>query len=103
MDHDARLEKYVRKAQVLLTALKEIPHVKVEWYEESRALGNGVRVTIDEEGLGKTAEEVIDALKAGDPCIWTRGQKNWINVAVTNLIEEEETIVAERLREVLMG
>lgn len=103
MDHDARLEKYVRKAQVLLTALSEIPHVKVEWHEESRALGNGVRVTIDEEGLGKTAEEVIDALKAGAPCIWTRGQKNWINVAVTNLIEEEETIVAERLREVLMG
>ncbi|MCZ6635280.1 MAG: aminotransferase class V-fold PLP-dependent enzyme [bacterium] len=101
MDHDARLEKYVRKAQVLLTALKEIPHVKVEWHEESRALTNGVRVTIDEEGLGKTAEEVIEELKAGDPCIWTRGQKDWVNVAVTNLIEDEETIVAERLREVL--
>jgi hypothetical protein len=53
--------------------------------------------------LGKTAVQVIEKLRAGNPSIWVRGGGNSFAVTVPHLVEGEEQIVARRLREVLMA
>ncbi|MBT5831401.1 MAG: hypothetical protein HOH77_14530, partial [Candidatus Latescibacteria bacterium] len=66
------------------------------------SLSNGVMLTIDEEGLGKSAAQVVDELKAGDPSIWTRATGNRLRIAVAHLIEDEVDIVIDRVRKVLV-
>jgi hypothetical protein len=78
-----------------------MPHLKTKRHVEDNSLSNGVMLTLDEEALGKTATAVIEALKEGDPSIWTRGQQNRIRVAVAHLVEDEMDIVIKRLRELL--
>jgi L-seryl-tRNA(Ser) seleniumtransferase len=101
MDHAPRLEEHQRRAQVLLQALEGIPHVAAEWSPDARGLSSGVRVTLDEAALRKTAAQVIQALQDGNPSIWVRGSGRTFHVNVAHLIEGEEQIVAARLRELL--
>ena len=68
---------------------------------DERSLGTGLRLTLDEPALGKTAAQVIEELRTGSPSIWVRGSGNSFNVAVTNLVDGDEQIVARRLRESL--
>ena len=55
-------------------------------------------LTIDEDGLGKTAAQVVDELKEGDPAIWTRATDNHLRIAVAHLVEDEVEIVINRIK-----
>ncbi|MCS6862198.1 MAG: aminotransferase class V-fold PLP-dependent enzyme, partial [Abditibacteriales bacterium] len=101
MDHTARLAEHERKAQVIRQAIEGIPHVTVEWAPDARSLSSGLRITLDENASGKTAAQVIEALREGAPSIWVRGSGNAFHVAVPLLTEEDVSVVAARLREVL--
>ena len=101
VDHEARLAEHRRKAEVIRKAIAGLPHVTAVWSPDERGLSSGVRVTLDEQGLGRTAAQVIQALRQGSPGIWTRGGGNGFQIATSPMADGEETIVAERLREVL--
>jgi len=101
MDHEARIADHWRKADHITSSLETVPHLSIERHIEDNSLSNGVMLTIDEEGLGKRAVQVINELKAGDPSIWTRGAGNRIRIAVAHLIEDEVDIVIERVRKVI--
>jgi seryl-tRNA(Sec) selenium transferase len=101
MDHAVRLQEHERKIQVLRQALEGVPHLKISRLTDERTLSDGLLLTLDETALGKTASQVIEALRAGDPSIWVRGSGNTFSVAVPQLVDGEEQIVARRLREVL--
>ncbi|OGG44848.1 MAG: hypothetical protein A3F84_00520 [Candidatus Handelsmanbacteria bacterium RIFCSPLOWO2_12_FULL_64_10] len=100
-DHAARLKEHERKGEVILRALEGLPHVTAAWTPDPRSLSSGVRVTLDEKGLGKTAAQVIRALREGTPGIWTRGSGSSFQVATPLLSDGDEQVVAERLREAL--
>lgn len=101
MDHEARIASHWVKADKIARALEDVPHVTTARHIEDNSLSNGLMLTLDEAALGKTAAEVIQGLKDGDPSIWTRGQKNRIRVAVAHLIEDEVEVVIERLKGLL--
>ena len=101
LDHNARIAEHWVKADKIADALRSIPHIKTRRHIEDNSLSNGVMLTLDEHALGKTAAAIIDALKEGDPSIWTRGQQNRIRIAVAHLVEDEMDIVIMRLRELL--
>ena len=101
LDHDARIASHWVKADKIMGALGDIASITMQRHVEDNSLSNGVMLTVDEKALGKTAAEVIGALKSGDPSIWAKGQKNKIRIAVAHLIEDEVDIVIERLRELL--
>ncbi len=63
-----------------------------------RTLASAVQITLDEGALGKTAAQVSEALKAGDPSIWVLQANNTLLVSVSQLMDGEEEIVAERLK-----
>lgn len=100
-DHQARLTSYEREAEALRADLADIPHIATVVATDARSLSNGVQITVDEAALGKTAVQIIDELKRGNPSVWVRGSGNAFRVAVTNFIEDDHEIVASRLREVL--
>lgn len=101
MDHEARLEDYKRRSEALLADLKDIPHITAEWAPDERSLSTGVQITVEETALGKTAAQIIEALRQGNPSVWVRGNKNVFRVAVTNLVDDDQEIVKARLRDVL--
>ncbi len=102
MDHEARIAEHWVKADRIMEELSGVAHVAMERHVEDNSLSNGVMLTVDEGGLGKTVGEVIQELKDGKPCIWTREQGDKIRIAVAHLIEDEIDIVIERLKEVLV-
>ena len=101
LDHEARISEHWIKADKIIEALSGIPNIEVERHVEDNSLSNGVMLTLREDALGKTAAGVVDALKEGDPGIWTRSTQSRIRIAVAHLIEDEVEIVIERLRVLL--
>ena len=98
MDHGARIAEHWARADRILDALDGVPHVEAARHVEENSLSNGVMVTLDEQALGRTAGEVVAALKGEDPSIWTRQYGSRIRVAVAHLIEDEADTVIVRLR-----
>ena len=102
MDHEARFAENRRRSEVILKALEGIPSVSAEPVKETRGLGDGVRLTLDEAALGKTASQVREALLEGRPKVWLRETNgNTLHVVVHNLRDTYVDVVAERLREAL--
>ena len=103
MDHDARIAEHWVRADRIIDGLDGVRHVEAARHVEENSLSNGVMVTLDEQALGKTAGQVVAALKEEDPGIWTRRYGARIRVAVAHLIEDEVDTVIARLRHHLRG
>ncbi|MCZ6679558.1 MAG: aminotransferase class V-fold PLP-dependent enzyme [Candidatus Poribacteria bacterium] len=101
MDHEARIAEHWQKAQTLQDALADIPHLTFAQVPEERSLGNALRITLDEGAIGKTASQITEALREGNPSIWAGDSGNSISIGVANLIDDDVQVVADRLRELL--
>ena len=101
MDHSARLTDQDRKFQVVAEGLAGLPHVEIEqgWYD--RYCSMEMKITLDEEALGRTAASVEQAMREGDPSIWLWLEGTALKLGVDTLLEGEEQILARRLREEL--
>ena len=103
MDHDVRIAGHWVRADRIIASLDDLPDVEAARHVEENSLSNGVMVTLDEKALGKTAGEVVAALKGEEPSIWTRQYGERIRVAVAHLVEDEVDTVIARLRHHLKG
>ena len=103
MDHEARIAEHWVRADRIIDSLDGVSHIEAARHVEENSLSNGVMVTLDEQALGKTAGEVVAALKGEDPSIWTRRYGARIRVAVAHLIQDEVDTVIGRLRHHLGG
>lgn len=98
MDHQARFEGYERHVGKLQKALEGVPNMEIA---PDGSPVTGLRVTIDETALGKTAVEVADALRAGNPSIWAHSREDTITLSVRTLMDGDELVIADRLRHLL--
>ena len=64
----------------------------------------GVELRIDETETGMSAQQLVDALKEGDPPIWTRVRDgdDYIAIHMFGLKVGEEEIVAKRIKELII-
>lgn len=101
MDHDARLADQDRRFQVVAESLAGLPHIEIEqgWYD--RYCSMEMKLTLDEQALGRTAASVEEALREGDPRIWLWLEGSSLKLGVDTLLPSEERILARRLREEL--
>lgn len=99
MDHEERLQEESTRIEAISTAIGDLPHVTPQSVWDAAWMR--LVVTVDGAGLGKSAKDVENALKAGDPPIWTRAIGDDLNIAVNTLKADEVSIVAERLRAAL--
>lgn len=106
MNHEDRLQRLDRMLSTIEKSVQGIPGVKAT--ADRVAIGASIftlRLDIDSSVVGKTEEQVVEELKAGDPSIWTRVNpyEGGLQVGTVGLNDGEEEIIAERLPEVLKG
>ena len=56
---------------------------------------------LDEQALGKTAFEIDEELRGGDPSIWTDPGSGVIRFFMFTVEDGDEDIIAQRLKEVI--
>ncbi len=101
MDHDARLADQDCRFQVVAESVAGLPHIEIEqgWYD--RYCSMEMKITLNEQALGRTAASVEEALREGDPRIWLWLEGSSLKLGVDTLLPGEEQILARRLREEL--
>ena len=114
LDEAARYAKWEATVQRWVAALSDLPHVQAEqeWPREGEWHSQGwprLRVTLDEQAQGCTAQQIVQALAAGDPPIYVpgvrmpgyadlRGRPSF-TVVPSHVQDDEVEIVAARLRQ----
>lgn len=104
MNHEDRLLAIERRLDTIQRHLRGVPHVKAQVVPVKGYWGSTLKVVVDARSLGKTAADVAKELFDGDPSIRvsTEGDDT-VTVNAHALNEGEETVVAERLRDALIG
>ena len=116
LDQEERKREWEEKVRYWMREWADIPHVRVEIIyegrkEEGRYVAQGwprAWITVEEEALGITVNQIGQALLKGDPSIYVNTKVSWGGVIPRSftvnphlLNDEEVEIVAHRLKEVL--
>jgi L-seryl-tRNA(Ser) seleniumtransferase len=102
MNHEDRILSYDRRFDTIVEGVARIPGVKTERVEIPHYVPYMLHVIIDRAVVGKSAEDVRAEMDSGSPRIWvgTKGDDT-ITVVVNTMNEGEDTVLAERLVDVL--
>jgi seryl-tRNA(Sec) selenium transferase len=113
LDHAALVKQRGKKVEYWIEALANTPYIKVEMVSPNPEKGEyyaqgwpRTRVIIDEEALGFTCKEVAQALQDGNPAVHLGLEEEVKSALVLNphcIQDGEEIIVADRLKEALLG
>ena len=111
-NHEDRFETYEKRIAALKTDLEAIPHIELSRHSNPPGTpAEGLLVHLDSQVLGKTAIEVVNELREGNPSIWVRspnarpddysdGQNSFV-IRMPTLKEGGEKVIAQRLKEIL--
>ena len=98
MDHEARFAGYAQQVQALQRALSGMANAQLA-HDGSPI--TGLRVTLDEQALGKTASQVAEALLAGDPSVMLRSEGQSLVINVTTIVEGDQDVIVDALKRAL--
>jgi hypothetical protein len=102
-DHNAEWKLWERRCNVISDAIKGVKTVKTKIFVPE--IANSVPhldIQWDEEAVGRTRGEVIEAMRTGKPQIELRpGGPPGVTIGVWMMQEGDEEIVGKRLREEL--
>ena len=108
MNHEDRFEEYERRLTHVGDKLRGVRGVRSELVFESLFTGVRLQVEINPRETGKNAEQVFHELLDGKPKIWVGFREYWhedsddfVHIYPNTLFDGEESIIADRLREVL--
>jgi D-glucosaminate-6-phosphate ammonia-lyase len=102
VDHAAERRTFDARAETIRGGVATLPGVKAEIFvpEVANHVPH-VRVSWDAAAKGLTANDAVNALRAGEPSIGTRSEGNALVIGVWMMQPGDEKTVARRLREVL--
>ncbi|MDP6422879.1 MAG: aminotransferase class V-fold PLP-dependent enzyme [SAR202 cluster bacterium] len=102
MNHEDRFAAYEVRISALRSDLTGLSGITLSDYP-AHGPAEGLFIEIDADVVGKTAGDVIEELRAGNPSIWVREHQddNGLAVRMLTLKENGEQIIAQRLREIL--
>jgi L-seryl-tRNA(Ser) seleniumtransferase len=101
-DHARERADFDKRAENIRAAATSVPGVTAEVFvpEVANHVPH-IRITWDAAAKGFTAEDVVKALRDGDPSIGTRSEGPAVVVGIWMMRKGEDKTVARRLREVL--
>jgi D-glucosaminate-6-phosphate ammonia-lyase len=103
-DHDAERREFDRRADTIQRSASSLPGVTAEIFVPEIANHvPHVQITWDPSEKGMTPQDVVQALRDGEPSIGVIQGRETLTIGVWMMRPGEETIVAKRLREVLEG
>lgn len=101
MDHESRFKVCDSRGKRIITGLKGVDGVELTPILGGTGLAVGVRVTLSAEKLGVKAESLAQKLRGGDPSIWLSFHENTLSLYTGTLVDGDEKILVDRLRELL--
>lgn len=99
-DHQARFALQERRIRTIAVALEGLPYVTAEPTWPRQGPWMQLRVSLAPDA-GITVAAAEQRLREGTPSVWVRVDGDVINVVVHTLMDGEDAIVGERMREVL--
>ena len=101
-DHEKERREFDKRAEEIRKAATSVPGVTAEVFvpEVANHVPH-VRITWDAAALGITANDVVTALRDGEPSIGTRAENRALVVGVWMMRSGEDKTVARRNRQVL--
>lgn len=100
-DHQARFKLYDRRAKALVAGVSSLKNVKAAALPERSEIATSVRITVDEKAAGKSAAQIADELKEGNPSIWVNLYANSLIMGMNNIFDGDEQVIAERIKSLL--
>ena len=103
LDHQKQWEEWIARTRRIAEFAEKVPSVKGETYVNPGPANHfpSLRLSWDENRVRITVQEVVQALRDGEPSIIVSGGGRTLNVAVITLEPEHVDIVGRRIREVL--
>jgi L-seryl-tRNA(Ser) seleniumtransferase len=103
MDHDRRLAETERRIGAIQRAIERAPGVSFELIRQRGAGPRVLAITVDPAAAKRSAEDVVKALRDGNPAIWINSRPGVLLVNPEPLrVENDVELVARRLRELLV-
>ena len=100
MDHEARFASYDRRVKNLRKEFEGVANVETTPQPESGPAQN-LRLTLDEDALGKTAADIANSLQEGNPRILVHTSGNTINISTRAIVDGDEQVIADRIKSLL--
>ena len=103
-DHEGEWAEWEQRVRTIRERVARVPGVQSEVYVPEIANHTPhVRVSWDRDKIRRTPSEIKEALKRGEPSIEVMSGQEGLMVAVWMMEPGEESVVAQRLFEVLRG
>ena len=101
-DHAAERREFDARAEAIRSGVAPVPGVKAEIFvpEVANHVPH-VKISWDAAAKGLTANDAVNALRAGEPSIGTRSEGDALVIGVWMMQPGDDKIVARRLRQVL--
>ncbi|MBC8235037.1 aminotransferase class V-fold PLP-dependent enzyme [bacterium] len=100
MDHEARFANYDKRVKNLQKGFEGVANVEATPQPENGPAQN-LRLTLDETALGKTAADIANTLKEGNPRILVHTNANTINISTRAIVDGDEPVIADRIKSLL--
>jgi D-glucosaminate-6-phosphate ammonia-lyase len=101
MDHKARLNAQNMRIKDLVDELNELTGVEATISGERMGIPTSVYLTLNQELIDLTAQEVVKLLKNGDPRVWVTLHEDAIVISADTFVEGDEEEIIEALKRVL--
>ena len=100
-DHEERMSRYDLRLEPVRRALAGIEGLEAVDFPGT-GLVEGLRIRVDRQSAGRSAEDVVNELRGGDPKIWVRqdGERGSFIIRMTTVEDGHEMVIAQRLREI---
>lgn len=102
-DHDKQWREWVGHTRHIASSAETVPTVKGEVHVNSGPANHfpDLRISWDQSRVKIAPEEVVEALRNGEPSIEVSGNSDTLNITVAMMEPEDVDIVARRVKEVL--
>lgn len=100
MDHGERFAAAARRGRNLGSALRGLKGIELPPDRGDQTMAT-LPLRLDEEALGKTAADLDEELRGGNPSIWTDPGDGVIRFFMFTVEDGDELVIAGRLRELL--
>lgn len=102
MNHENRFMEYDRKMTTIEQGLRGLEGVQTKIVNNKRFWAVTLQVILNTNITGQTAQDVADKLDKGNPRIWVMSEgRDTLTINVHTLNQGEESIIADRLREII--
>jgi L-seryl-tRNA(Ser) seleniumtransferase len=100
-DHKKRLQAQKMRIKGLVEELNKLKGVEAKISGERMGIPTSAYVTLNQELLGLTAQEVVEFLENGDPRVWVNLREEIIVISADTFVEGDEEEIIEALKRVL--